>query len=315
MTASRLSSVFSGALLVALVGLTGLLNFGFTPLVYLISPSDDSALFLAPLAGFMVAEVAALALWLVWSPRTLGPRLAVHWLAALFLYGCWLGGIAVVGRLQTYAWEDLTQAALSVGIVLPLTSLAVQAPLWLCRAVFGWRLDRFSAGADAAPERKLSIGDLLIGTTAVAASLGSLRLAPFVNESIDGEFWLGVGVGGLTIALLSAMLLIPLTLAVLRPATHRFAALFTLLFAAAVLLVQEAPVALVAVNAGAGLDDFGPILLLIAAFFGGFVLGLAAPLWIARWQGCRLRFRRECRLASPPSESPFASAPLEPQNG
>jgi hypothetical protein len=284
--------------MVAIVGLLGAVNCLLMPVIAAAgSPGFGIALLLAAMFGAIAAEAGVLAVWLVWCEWPLSLRLALHWLAALFLFGCWvLGSLAAWQADPYYPDRFLFQPKLVVATAaaLPPISLAVQIPLWLCRLVFGWRLVRTAKSQRPPTESKLSIRDLLVGTSVVAASLGCLRLVALDPQQIEARYWALWGLGVLALIAVSAVVLLSLVAIVLRPAASETAAALMLICSVGIFGAVFIPFLLAMRTIGPGIrpPPHEPFLV-ISVFLTSFGGTLAAPLWLARSYGYRLRFRRD----------------------
>src|SRR5262245_43775561 len=296
----------NSAWMFAAVGLAALVNLITLPLGSAADRGPPGAVFVAMiafLAGIIAAETGVLAMLLVWSPWPLWRKLTVHWAAARFLLACWAAGFAIMSRGDPYAASDMPQILVVTALALPPISLAVQLPLWLCRTAFGWRLVPTFSPPPA--ERKLAISDLLAGTTVVAISLGCLRMAVFNPRDLELGYWAGWGIGILTLAALSGLLLLPLVALVLRPKEDTTAVSLTLVFVAVLISLVVLPMLAMMSSMGPS-PDGGAALLAVSTFFIGFGGTLALPLWILRRQGYRLRFRSEYAWDAPAgTASPF----------
>jgi hypothetical protein len=282
--------------MLVVIGLLGAVNFLLMPVISSGGPAGmGMGLLLTALFATVAAEAGILAVWLVWCEWPLSLRLALHWLAALFLFGCWALGVVVAWQADRYFpvrfWFQ-PKILLGTAAALPPISLAVQLPLWFCRLVFGWRLLRTPSGQPPTADRKLSVGDLLFGTTLVAISLGCLRLVAFDPQQIQSAYWAGWGLGMLALIAVSTTLVLPLLAIILRPAQNASAGALMVAFWAVVLGSVGTSLVLSLRAAGAPPPAY-EILLVSTALLTSFCGTLAAPLWLARSLGYRLRFRRD----------------------
>jgi hypothetical protein len=282
--------------MLVVIGLLGAINFVLMPVLSSGGPAGmGMGLLLTSLFAAVAAEAGILAVWLVWCEWPLSLRLALHWLAALFLFGCWALGAAAVWPSEPYDPNRVlfqTKVLPGTAAALPPISLAVQLPLWICRLVFGWRLLRTPTHRPPPVVRKLSISDLLVGTTVVAVSLGCLRLVAFDPQQIEAQYWAGWGLGVLALIAISSLLLLPLVAIVLRPVGNGLAGVLTVCFLALISISVGIPLVLTLRAMGAP-PPVHEVLLVSTAFLSTLGATMAAPLWLARSLGYRLRFRRD----------------------
>ncbi|MEX2027218.1 MAG: hypothetical protein WEH44_07950, partial [Pirellulaceae bacterium] len=177
---------------------------------------------------------------------------------------------------------DDGRAMMSLLLVLPALSLAVETPLWFLRWVLGWRITR---QIDCPPPRKLAIRDIMLATALVAAALALARLSPqFQPGGGDRAFWAMLAVAA-AVAVASSTVLLPaiiwfalgvreLRLAMLGAAIHAgtLAAIF---------------LAVVAYNEWTfSTTLWGTIGASVTAIT--FAWGVSVSFWLARFQGYRL---------------------------
>ena len=72
-------------------------------------------------------------------------------------------------------------AALSLAIV----AASIQAPLWLARQMFAWRLVRHGEASTITPERPSTIGNLMLGISLAAVAFAFARLTPTGVDSSE----------------------------------------------------------------------------------------------------------------------------------
>jgi hypothetical protein len=121
--------------------------------------------------GATLAPPTLLAMWAVFGPQ----RAAVRLPLALWLVGAC--GLCVAAGTVLDAGE-VDDRGLFVGIIWLLTFIVAQLPLWLLRAVRGWRLECAGSAIDrppAKPSSQFTLGSLLGWTLAAASLLGAWR--------------------------------------------------------------------------------------------------------------------------------------------
>ena len=99
-------------------------------------PAELGIILALGILGCVLAQGTLLAAWLAWSDLPFLRRLATHWLIAGSLYLVWVVGTA----LALADDPGVLNIAATVGLGVPLVSIAAQLPLWIARQWFGWRL-------------------------------------------------------------------------------------------------------------------------------------------------------------------------------
>jgi hypothetical protein len=160
---------------IVLVILFLLVDFLAAPLMYRGSgsPYDWSTAVILVCIALIGAQSGVLSAWLVWGSGPFLWRLLIHWGIAAVCCWIWIAGLATVAR-GTELIDGHCVAALSLAIV----AAAIQAPLWLARQMFAWRLVRHGATKTIAPERPSTIGNLMLGISIAAVALAFARLVP-----------------------------------------------------------------------------------------------------------------------------------------
>jgi len=187
-------------------------------------PARPDVLFplFSAILGCTLAQGCLLAAWLAWSCQPFWKRLAGHWIVAAILYLVWLAGLMLTDQTN-----EAARVAVTVGLAVPLISVAAQLPLWIARHLFGWRLVR-NGGEDGADREALSIRDLMTATVVVALALALVRAAPSLdNEPILMPWVIMAGVA----AVISAMTLLPVAPLLLRRRPFSAGVFFGLLYA------------------------------------------------------------------------------------
>jgi hypothetical protein len=283
-------------------------NF-FVPILVRASAEHGDFSVIEPIAfGVTNGEVALLTWWLVWGPGTFVARLAMHWCAAMGLLAAFAVGMAVA--MSDAAVGEFLEVVGVLFCCSPLVSLSAQLPLWPLRTHFGWRIQDeigMQLGSFREASDPLSIRDICIGTAVVAVSLASAKLMPLGGGSPNEMFWLGWGVAVVSIAIVSAMSLIPATLLLLRSRqvgsglAWFVAYFFAWTFAAWSFI-------------GIGSDGRAPgeIYLAFGLAIWTYAASLAVPLLLIRGRGFRLtspRDRRKAARATLPAEPATAIPP------
>jgi hypothetical protein len=263
-------------------------NFAFAPLVSGVSPFPPETILMLVCVGGIGAQAALHAIWCVLAPVGLVKRLTAGVVAATVLYGSWvLGFVWSSGRgsLEDDLWPAVAMGAL---LCLPLTAVAIQAPLWAVKGWFRWRVILPSERAEQADDRAFGIREVLVATGVVAAALSAARLAaPFTAS--PAEFLPFFAITALAFAFISLFTTIPLVLATLRARPIRLALPALLLFDAAFTVGAIAVFSAVARG--------GPSLrwrhyVEIAAMVGTFFAWVTGVMLVVRGFGLRLSWGR-----------------------
>jgi hypothetical protein len=120
------------------------------------------------LIGFLVAQVAWVAIWSVLAPWSLLRR-------GLFC----LGGtvILVICASEIFHPSRLDFWLHRNALVLPLFALAVQCPLWIARGWFGWHLRALMDASSTNYQQPVSIRGLMTCTGVIACALGAAHIS------------------------------------------------------------------------------------------------------------------------------------------
>jgi hypothetical protein len=262
--------------------------------------------FVALLAGFLIAQGGLAAHYLVWGTEPFPWRLFKHWIVTLGLFGSWAIGFALAFGNQAGA-DQITTTWAVVLCSLPLVSLATQLPMWPLRIYGGWRIELPPNDTSRISPSSLSIRDMILGTVLTAITLGALRLMPRWGEPLDGRFWILWALAALSIAGVSAVLLLPALVVCFRmkDAGTSFAVLCGIAFVAWILTIT------VLGTTGPGGAMPGEVLVSVGLVYVAFTASLTVPLLIFRSRGYRLTFASE-RLTSP--SPPPATPPASPEH-
>jgi len=180
--------------------------------------------------GMFVAQAGLYTSWVVLAPFAL--RIRVTTAAALGLVWWVTSVLSCVLYVDPHRWAK--DVALGCALV-PLLAIGFQAPLWLVRGWFRWRILHVDQGpVEWAPDRwwlrwrtlylaprspkKRSEGfrtrDILIGTTAVALAFGAAQMAN--TASLSGDLLIGTIRGSIGAAIISLVVVLPLIAATLH---------------------------------------------------------------------------------------------------
>jgi hypothetical protein len=208
----------------------------------------------------VLVQLSLASLVLTCGPGRFFHRLVAYWLVVGWISGCVLAS-AVLGRWLSQWLERFSSPSgafvhdsysnmmdydgMRAAAALPVLMLGFQTPLWLGRIVFGWRLQRASGDSpgstESAPQKSLSIRDLMIGTAIIALSLGLLQFADRLTVSTEQGSERGYlfGVLGFSIFLVVAEVIgaIPLAVLILRRQSLLFAWIATAAYALACPLI------------------------------------------------------------------------------
>ena len=195
------------------VCLFAVVNVMIGPLMELIGPNDPLAPLVYTCFGALGAQGALHAVWCVLAPVGFVKRLAVGVVTGLVLFGAWAVGLAVSGQFPTHSRWEFVRAGL---LCLPLIAIAIQSPLWLARACFGWRLARGEDPIRQSGTGTFGIRDILIATAVLALALSAARLAVPDEVSSDDEFLLPLAIAALVVAGVSLLTTPPVVVATLR---------------------------------------------------------------------------------------------------
>lgn len=234
--------------------------------------------------GTIASEIGVLSAALVFGVAPgFALRLMGLWALGLLLFACWAAGVLFAegfrGR-RDWPWEMFYDLAL----ILPLISLAVQAPLWMLKLYFGWRIELANAPVPDSNPKSLSIRDILFGTLVTALAIAAVRFVVSSQSDLDLNFWAAWGIGITFLAGASLLVLAPLMMLILR--VDRPAVAFGAAAGYAVTAGIVATITWVAVEPGILKDsDFPTFFTLLISS----ALTPIAPLGIARWAGYRLR--------------------------
>jgi hypothetical protein len=289
-------------IIAAVVGTLALGNITMGPVAHVLRPGPGFAVGLAYLIsvlGSIGTQAAVLTILLVFAAWPIWLRLAWHWMLALAALSTWCIGFAIAEADWVFARSNFPQDELLVLLTgLPLVSLACQAPMWLFRLYFGWRIERPGDPWTGA-RRRLAISDFVVGTILVAVTMAIVRLGkPAGTEETD--YFFGWSIGFAAAALISLACVMPivyLTLGVRRAAWGAVGVAG--MIAGAIAVSSTALMTLTRYTSGPSDRE---ILLMMSSLAVSSAGLLAATLWIARASGYRLvinRYGEESRNSKP----------------
>lgn len=272
-----------------LLGLFALVNVTSAPFAENMSGPPDGwvAVAFAVGLGLIGGQIGALSGALVWSRGIFFIRLALLWLIGATLFGCWYAGHYVaIGPDWHTPWRYEIERAIACS--LPLISLAVQIPQWMARFYFGWRVESPESVAVASPQY-LSIRDLFTGTVIAALTVTAVRFSQDA-EHLTTEVWIAWAIAVGILAVISALVTLPLLVLILRGHHALWALLFIaigspLLAGATIYTIMQVD------GVDGGPDTRAIVIFLLAAT--ACVATTSAPLWLARLGEYRLKMGRE----------------------
>lgn len=238
--------------------------------------------------GLMGGQVGALSCALVWSHQPFLARLIVLWLVGLVLYSCWLLGL--ISAVETAYWREDFRLEVAQGIAasLPAVSLALQLPQWLARFYFGWRIEPHGT-ADSGARKSLAIRDILTGTTVAALTVMALRFFQRDAAEMTTAMWIGWALAASVLAVVSAILTLPLVFLILRGYHPLGAILFMAMGSPAVFGAIIYIITLI--DGGPGGPDAEIIAMMLLAGTS-CVATTSVPFWLFRCAGYRLKMGR-----------------------
>jgi hypothetical protein len=258
------------------------------------------AFFVVGWVGVIGAQGALHAIWCVLAPVPGRIRLAVAVGLAVFWYGAFLFGVAVVGGPD----DEFGEGALTGLLCLPLICLGFQMPLWLVRFWLRWRI--VHEGNDSVGSRMttLRLRHILVGMAGIALALGTARMAKPDGVDSEAAFVLWMFIPALLFLLLSAGTTLPLLIVTMYP---RNVALPLSILGGVLLAIVVVGFSCLALfirdlnNMTAAMVVSGGV----ACLIGGYLAGIVGVLLIARGLGYRLRWGRQKKAEA--GESPFKS--------
>lgn len=272
------------AFVVAVVALASIGNF--VSMAMLVFGLGDREFYITCFfSGLIGAQIALLAVWVGLLSGELWQRVMPYVAMGVVCIAAWLLGL-FVSEWSYLALHDDWLFPRTVLLCYPLISLSAQAPFWLMRLAFSWRIMHDS---DATAERPLAIRDIMAATGGIAFVLGMTRYAKPPMSSYP-EFMMFAGVSSVVALVGSAAITLPLVFGVLRTKDGRHGCVVTVVIFGAIgfLLLLGLGVFL---GSGAPAEVFAAVI----AFFAGLILSQAVVLLIARNHGYVIKTPRDVR--------------------
>jgi hypothetical protein len=236
--------------------------------------------------GVLIAECGILTAGVALCNQPFWLRLCVHWTVALLLSGAWLLGVAIAE--DRWSCNDLVREIGSKAMLLclPLICLAAQAPLWLARLLFQWRIEHINLATSRESPHLPAIPDMMIAAVVAAISIATAG-AGFML--VEGWGALALFVILLIVSAVNMIAIGPLLASILGPQHFRSEVLACGLSAA----VVAVPLLLAKCLLSA---DWA---LLVIPLVLGYFAALVSVSWIARLIGFRLKIRPAAPLRAP----------------
>lgn len=239
------------------------------------------------LAGSIGAQASLLAILVVYGGGPLWQRWVWHWGLAAIALIAWCAGYTLAFSNQNWAGID-GEVFLAAVTGLPLLALACQAPHWLLRIYFRWRIQSSEESFAAEPPRPLAIRDFLAGTVIVALTMAAIRLGK--PTSIDDmAYWAGWSIGSGAAAAMTLAMIVPVLVFMLGLRDWRWGAMGAVLVAAIASATLAAGLIYLPPPGG---PSYRLRTFFAVALVTGFVGTLAGTLGLLRWYGFRLVTRR-----------------------
>jgi hypothetical protein len=266
-------------------------NLALAPLMEWTGPNEWGALLVFWCAGMILAQVGLLAIWFVLWPQRLLSRTACCVCVALILLAFWTLSYVCSELVDGYrSRRSVFEEVLMALCYLPAFQLAAQSPLWLLRAVLGWRIEGPCQSDVGLGRGGLTIRGILIGTAVVALSLTAPRVGYTIAAGeMDNKIWLGLGIGGLVIAVAGLVVLPPALLAVMRARSPWLGSLVFLIYVSTVTVSILCVAAVLGLTPG-GADAWDIVGLLTIVLSAG--VGICIALTEAHRRGFRLYWGR-----------------------
>lgn len=238
--------------------------------------------------GAIGAQAALHAIWCVLAPVGLARRLTVGLVVALILFGAGVLGFALFegwGRPGGGTW---IAGAVGGLLCLPLVAVAVQAPLWVAKCWFRWRVVLPPHGSCHAGDRAFGIREMLVAMGVVAIALSATQLAaPF---TVSPATFLGAfAIVVLTLAGLSLFTTLPAVVATLRARRMSLALPTLLVFDVAIAI---GAIAIFAVATPEGRSMRWREYVYLATMAGAYFAWLTGVMLVVRRLGLRLFWGR-----------------------
>ena len=261
------------------------------PMMDAFRPGDTGAMFVYMCFGSIGASVTLLSIWIVLGPR----RLAYRWLTAVgvavVLIGFWYAGLVITTNYRDpiATGDRLVGTAIAL-LFLPITSAAIQLPLWIAKIILRWNVVSSNPTQRENLWRPMTLHDMLIGSGLFGLYLAMARVGIQTSESTGSQaestYWLRMGSMLAVCSGVSLLSVVPIVIATLRAQNIRFALVMLGLYAFIAVLVMVTIIA-IAENRAPGPESLG-----IFTMVGTFVLITSAALVCIRQRGYRLTWGR-----------------------
>ena len=271
--------------LLACIALFALADFLVVPLMLIAGPGDVAAPLIFACFGTIGAQGGLHAIWFVLAPIAFRIRLAMAATVGLVWYLAWAVGYAVHGAMRPYQRDDFSTVVPIVFLCLPLLAIGIQAPLWLARIFYGWRILRPITAAAELGREEFGIRHIFVGMTFVGLALAAARFADAIPSR--GGVLIPVAIASLVACLISLLTMLPLIVATLRAQRLWLALPVTLLVDTMVLVGFVVIVTLI--------DGRGPpweTIFYMASVVGGFFVSVTTVMLAVRRLGYRLMWGR-----------------------
>ncbi|QDU29184.1 hypothetical protein ETAA8_42910 [Anatilimnocola aggregata] len=162
---------------------TGLVNLTLVILADERGSGRDSATGQGLAVGLVMAQACLISIGITLDSQPFWRRLLIYWSYLFGLLACWSAGYALwligdASRDTTENWIELSKDTGLLLCLVPLVSIAMQVPLWIARALFGWRIVLHGEGASSnhsAQDDRLALSHFFIGTAIVAIAFAGWR--------------------------------------------------------------------------------------------------------------------------------------------
>ncbi|MBC8868870.1 MAG: hypothetical protein H8E44_05605 [Planctomycetes bacterium] len=230
------------------------------------------------------AQMALHAIWCVFVPLHWIKRFLVGATSGLVLYGALAGAFALFFYHLGFMGDEDWLIFIIGLLCLPLLLLAAQAPLWIMRTWFRWRITHL--GDDPSTSfQSLRIRDLMIATAVIAMALTAAQISQSIGASSGNNNIVGIAVAALIIMVTSGILVLPVVVATLH--ARRLLMALALVFSVDVAIVVACVTLMVILtDTPANWETY----VAIPTITGGFFVNFTTPMLIARKLGYRLQW-------------------------
>ncbi|WP_425613913.1 hypothetical protein NA78x_003758 [Anatilimnocola sp. NA78] len=161
----------------------GLVNLTLVILANERGSGQDSGIGQGLAVGLVLTQACLISVGIALDSQSFWRRLLIYWSYLFGLLACWSAGYALwllgdASRDTTENWNQLRKDSGLLMCLVPLVSIAMQVPLWIARALFGWRIVLHRQGVSsnhAAQDERLALSHFFIGTAIVAIALAGWR--------------------------------------------------------------------------------------------------------------------------------------------